>query len=173
MKRSQQYIFNLSSRTPKTIGVQYVTWHAILTTTTHSHFTAHAGQSFLNLQVGESHPTTHTWHTWVTLNTHEQCCAQAQDGHSPDSQTHALLAPTATALHASLTCLAACTTNAGPNALVLNVPSLEEGAVWRDAPVTISQLSAQSVKQEESVSGTEDQQAQQEAQKQKAEESGT
>lgn len=50
MKRSQQSIFKLSSSTPKTIRVKNVTWHAILTSTTHLHFTAHAGQSFLSFK---------------------------------------------------------------------------------------------------------------------------
>lgn len=46
MKRSQECTFKLSSSTPKNIRVKYVTWHAILTNTTHLHFTAHPGQSF-------------------------------------------------------------------------------------------------------------------------------
>lgn len=75
MKRSQQCIFKLSSSTPKTIRVKYVTWHAILTSTTHLHFTAHAGPSFLNFKPVEATPqnTCHTGtrgnseHTWAML----------------------------------------------------------------------------------------------------------
>lgn len=102
MKRSQQCIFKLFSSTSKNIGVKYVTWHVILTSTTHLHLTAHAGQSFLNFKLVKVTPQ----HTWVTLNTHEQCCAQSQDRHSPD--LHAALASTVAALHVS-----ACLPNKG------------------------------------------------------------
>lgn len=146
MKRSQQCIFKLSSSTPKTTRVKYVTWHAILTSTTHLHFTAHAGPSFLNFKPVEATPqnTPATQAHGVTLNTHEQCCAQSQDRHSPHVQTHAALASAVAALHVNLICL---------SAQQMQIQINFRG----DAPVTISQLLVQSVKQEESVTGTEDQ----------------
>lgn len=76
MKRSQQCIFKVSSGTPKTIRVKYVTWHAILTSTIPLHFSAHAGQSFLKFKsvkvILQDTPDTQTHmgnseHTWAML----------------------------------------------------------------------------------------------------------
>lgn len=115
MKRSQRCIFKLSSSTPKSIRVKYVTWHAILTSTTHSHFTAHARQSFLNFKLVKVTPqhTSNSEHTWAML-------FSVRRRHSPD--LHTVLAPTVAALHVSLTCLSVCPTSADPNAGHSNTP---------------------------------------------------
>lgn len=150
MKRSQERTSKLSSSTPKNIRVKYTTWHAIL-------IQLMLGRAFLTSSWWKSPHNTHLTHkdTRVTLNTHEQCYAQSQEGHSPD--LHTVLTSTVAALHVSLKFLSLCPTNTDPNAVLLSFISLEEWSVWRDAPVTISQLLVQSMKQGESVTRTEDQ----------------
>lgn len=151
MKRSQQRIFKLSSSTPKTIRVKYVTRHAILTNTTHLHFTAHAGPSFLNFKPVEATPQ-HTpatqphrgnsEHTWAML------CSVTRRALTRRKNTRSA-------------CICSCCTPCQLNMLVClhnkcrsKCRSPQCYFFRGDAPVTISQLLVPSVKQGESVTGT-------------------